>query len=108
MNIAKPEKQDLAAVWKLIGMLNLVSYELNPLKPIGDEGDYESLEDGDKAEVLDDIIEAYEDSGLQWLMTVLETLLSPENGLINQEADTLSFHPRLKAYLESLQEGRES
>ena len=106
MKIEKPEKQDLEAVWKFIGMLNTASYELNPLKPMED-GDFHPLEDGDKSDVLDGIITAYEDSGLQWLMSVLETLLSPANGIINQEAEYLEFHPRLNAYL-ALQGGKES
>ncbi|MRN38961.1 hypothetical protein CRG49_011140 [Neisseria sp. N95_16] len=107
MNIAKPEKQDLAAAWNLIRMIDNVSYELNPLKPAGD-GDYEWLEDKDKAAVLDAVIEAYDNCNLGWLMTALETLLSPINGIVNQEAYTLEFHPRLKACLDGLQEGKES
>ncbi|WP_165010841.1 hypothetical protein [Neisseria yangbaofengii] len=108
MNIAKPEKSDLAAAWKLIHMLDTVSYEQNPLKSVGEDGDYEWLEDKDKAAVLDAVIEAYENCNLGWLMTVLETLLSPINGIIDQEAYTLSFCRRLKAYLDGLQEGKES
>lgn len=99
MNIAKPEKQDLEAVWNLIRMLNTLSYEQNPLKPVGDDGDYEWLEDQDKAAVLDAVMEAYDNCSLGWLMMVLETLLSPENKIIDQESDTLAFSPELKAAL---------
>lgn len=97
MKIAKPEEKDLQAVWNLINILNTVSYELNPLKPINDDGDFEFLEDDDKAKVLDKIVELHESCDIQWLMTVLETLLSPANKIIDQEADTLEFHPEFKA-----------
>lgn len=97
MKIARPKEEDLQAVWDLINILNTVSYELNPLKPINDDGDFEFLEDDDKAKVLDKIVEEYENCGIQWLMTVLETLLSPVNKIIDQEADTLEFHPEFKA-----------
>ncbi|HHK6066645.1 hypothetical protein [Neisseria sp. 27098_8_112] len=97
MKIAKPEEKDLQAVWNLINILNTVSYELNPLKPINDDGDFEFLEDDDKAKVLDKIVELHESCDIQWLMTVLETLLSPDNKIIDQEADTLEFHPEFKA-----------
>lgn len=99
MKIARPEEKDLQAVWNLINILNTVSYELNPLKPINDDGDFEFLEDDDKAKVLDKIVELHESCNIQWLMIVLETLLSPDNKIIDQEADTLEFHPELKAAL---------
>lgn len=99
MKIARPEEKDLQAVWNLINILNTVSYELNPLKPINDDGDFEFLEDDDKAKVLDKIVELHESCDIQWLMTVLETLLSPDNKIIDQEAETLEFHPELKAAL---------
>lgn len=99
MEIAKPEKQDLEAVWNLIRMLNTLSDEQNPLKPVGDDGDYEWLGDQDKAAVLDAVIEAYENCSLGWLMTALETLLSTENKIIDQESATLAFSPELKAAL---------
>lgn len=99
MNIARPEEKDLQAVWNLINILNTVSYELNPLKPINDDGDFEYLEDDDKAKVLDKIIEEYENCDIQWLMTVLETLLSPKNKIIDQESDIIEFHPELRAAL---------
>lgn len=99
MNIARPEEKDLQAVWNLIKILNTVSYELNPLKPINDDGDFEYLEDDDKAKVLDKIIEEYENCNIQWLMTVLETLLSPKNKIIDQESDIIEFHPELRAAL---------
>nr|DAE32120.1 MAG TPA: hypothetical protein [virus sp. ctn3M15]DAJ85131.1 MAG TPA: hypothetical protein [Caudoviricetes sp.]DAS93354.1 MAG TPA: hypothetical protein [Caudoviricetes sp.] len=97
MKIARPEEKDLQAVWNLINILNTVSYELNPLKPINDDGDFEFLEDDDKAKVLDKIVELHESCDIQWLMTVLETLLSPDNKIIDQEAPTLEFHPEFKA-----------
>lgn len=97
MKIARPEEKDLQAAWNLIHILNTVSYELNPLKPINNDGDFEFLEDEDKAKVLDKIVEEYENCDIQWLMTVLETLLSPDNKIIDQEANTLEFHPELKA-----------
>ncbi|STZ76311.1 hypothetical protein [Bergeriella denitrificans] len=101
MKISKPNEKDLAAAWAFIRNLNLVSYGMNPLKPIGDDGDYETLEDEDRGEVLDALIEAYDNCDIQWLMTVLETLLSPENKIIDQEADTLELSPELKAALAS-------
>lgn len=97
MKIARPKKKDLQAVWNLINILNTVSYELNPLKPINDDGEFEFLEDDDKAKVLDKIVELHESCDIPWLMIVLETLLSPENKIIDQEADTLEFHPEFKA-----------
>lgn len=99
MNIARPEEKDLQDVWNLINILNTVSYELNPLKPINDDGDFEFLEDDDKAKVLDKIIEEYENCDIQWLMTVLETLLSPKNKIIDQESDIIELHPELRAIL---------
>lgn len=99
MNIARPEEKDLKDVWNLINILNTVSYELNPLKPINDDGDFEFLEDDDKAKVLDKIIEEYENCNIQWLMIVLETLLSPKNKIIDQESDIIEFHPELRAIL---------
>lgn len=97
MKIARPKKEDLQAVWNLINILNTVSHGLNPLKPINDDEDFEFLKDDDKAKVLDKIVELYESRRIQWLMIVLETLLSPDNKIIDQEADTLEFHPEFKA-----------
>ncbi|UOO77349.1 hypothetical protein LVJ85_02280 [Neisseria sp. Dent CA1/247] len=99
MNIAKPEKEDFEAVWEFIRMLNTVSYGLDPLKPLNDDGDYQELEDGDKGKVLDAIVEAYDDSGVEWMMTALETLMSPENRIINQESDILEWSDDLKALM---------
>lgn len=97
MKIARPKEKDVQAVWNLIKILSTVNCELNPLKPINDDGDFEFLEDDDKAKVLDKIVEEYQNCDIQWLMIVLETLLSPDNKIIDQEADTLEFHPEFKA-----------
>lgn len=97
MKIARPKEEDLQAVWNLINILHMVKYKLNPLKPINDNEDFEFLEDDDKAEVLDKIVEEYENCNIQWLMIALETLLSPDNKIIDQETDTLEFHPEFKA-----------
>lgn len=97
MKIARPEEKDLQDAWNLINILNTVSHELNPIKPINDDGESEFLEDDDKAKVLDKIVELYKSCNIEWLMIVLETLLSPDNKIIDQEANTLEFHPELKA-----------
>lgn len=52
MKIARPEEKDLQDAWNLINILNTVSHELNPIKPINNDGDSEFLEDDDKAKVL--------------------------------------------------------
>ncbi|HEZ1342625.1 TPA: hypothetical protein WHD94_000866, partial [Neisseria meningitidis] len=49
MKIARPEEKDLQDAWNLINILNTVSHELNPIKPINNDGDSEFLEDDDKA-----------------------------------------------------------
>lgn len=95
MNIERPKKGDLAAAWECLRLLDLVSYELNPLKPIGD-GDYELFKDQDAQAVLQAVKDAYENCDLTWLLIVLETLMSPENNLIDQDSDTLQFSPDLK------------
>lgn len=98
MKTRRPEKEDFEAAWKLLRMLNLVYHGLNPLKPLDDE-EFDFLWEEDKADVLDELVEVYENCDLEWLMMVLETLISPKNGIIDQNAETLEFSPELKALM---------
>lgn len=95
MTIAKPETEDFEDAWAFIRMLNLVTYDLNPLKTDTD-GEYEYLADEDKSDVLDAVVEKFNECSLEWMLSALQALMSPEMGIINQDSDTLELHPKLK------------
>lgn len=103
MKITRPEQEDLDAAFDFVGMMKAVAeFDLNPLER--DEFDEcRFLEDEDKAEVLDALCEKFNNCDLEWLMTVLNTLLSPQNGIVNQESEVLEFHPRFKSAISETQ-----
>ena len=84
MTIAKPETEDFEDAWAFIRMLNLVAYDLNPLKTDAD-GEYEYLADEDKSDVLDAVVEKFNECSLEWMLLALQALMSPEMGIINQD-----------------------
>lgn len=99
MNIARPNKEDLDAVWELVAFLNKIEQGLNPIyQPADpeDEDDFEYLSDAPADEVFEALEDKSADANLPWIMTVLDTLLSPRNGIVDQESSVLDFSPNFK------------
>lgn len=94
MKIARPEKEEINKAFKLLRALNDVSHEIDPMRTNKNEDDEPVwLEDKDKDRVLDHITELYESCNIEWLLAALETMLSPENKIIDDAADVLELHP---------------
>ena len=99
MNIARPNKEDLDAVWELVAFLNKIEQGLNPIyQPADpeDEDDFEYLSDAPADEVLEALESKSANAGLSWIMTVLDTLLSSNNDIVDQESSVLDFSPKFK------------
>lgn len=105
MQILRPKREDLDAAWGLLNILHCVSSDLNPLVYDEELGEYELMDDEDAPAVLAEIARAFNAADMHWLMMVLETLLSPENGLVDQESDNLDFSPEVKAVLSAHRAG---
>lgn len=99
MNIARPNKEDLDAVWELVAFLNKIEQGLNPIyQPTDpeDEDDFEYLSDAPADEVLEALESKSANACLSWIMTVLDTLLSSNNDIVDQESSVLDFSPKFK------------
>lgn len=99
MNIARPNKEDFDAVWELVSFLNKIEQGLNPIyQPADpdDEDDFEYLSDAPADEVFEALESKYTDAGLPWIMAVLDTLLSSNNDIVDQESSVLDFSPKFK------------
>ena len=99
MNIARPNKEDLDAVWELVAFLNKIEHGLNPIcQPADpeDEDDFEYLSDAPADEVFEALEYKSANAGLAWIMTVLDILLSSNNDIVDQESDVLDFSPKFK------------
>jgi hypothetical protein len=99
MNIAKPRKEDLEAVWELVAFLNKMAQGLNPTyQPADpeDEDDFEYLSAAPADTVFEALESLTDDANLPWIMCVLDTLLSENNNIIDQESDVLDFSPKFK------------
>ena len=99
MNITRPNKEDLDAVWELVAFLNKIEQGLNPIyQPADpeDEDDFQYLSDAPADEVFEALEYKSTKAGLSWIMTVLDTLLSPRNGIVDQESSVLDFSPNFK------------
>lgn len=99
MNIAKPNKEDLDSVWELVAFLNKIEQGLNPIyQPADpdDEDDFEYLSDAPADELFEALEDKSADANLPWIMTVLDTLLSSNNDIIDQESSVLDFSPKFK------------
>lgn len=99
MNIAKPRKEDLEAVWELVAFLNKMAQGLNPTyQPADpeDEDDFEYLSAAPADTVFEALESLTDDANLPWIMSVLDTLLSENNNIIDQESDVLDFSPKFK------------
>lgn len=99
MNIARPNKEDLDAVWELVAFLNKIEQGLNPIYQSAnpeDEDDFEYLSDAPADEVFEALEDKSADANLPWIMTVLDTLLSSNNDIIDQESSVLDFSPKFK------------
>ena len=99
MNIARPNKEDLDAVWELVAFLNKIEQGLNPIYQSAnpeDEDDFEYLRDAPADEVFEALEDKSADANLPWIMTVLDTLLSSNNDIIDQESSVLDFSPKFK------------
>lgn len=94
-NIARPTDEDLKAAAEFFNMMRLVESGYHPSK-VDEFDEPEFMDDKDKAEVLDALCEKFGECDLLLLLVVLETLLSPNNGIIDQDSDVLAFHPRLR------------
>lgn len=99
MNIVKPNKEDFDAVLELVSFLNKIVHGLNPIYQPADP------EDGDDIKYLsnapaDEVFKAlgykYVNADLPWIMTVLNTLLSSNNDIVDQESSVLDFSPKFK------------
>lgn len=99
MNIARPNKEDLDAVWELVAFLNKIEQGLNPIyQPADpeDEDDFEYLSDAPADEVFEALEDKSADANLPWIMIVLDTLLSSNNDIVDQESSVLDFSPKFK------------
>lgn len=99
MNITKPNKEDLDAVWELVAFLNKIAQGLNPVyQPADpeDEDDFEYLSNAPADEVFEALEYKSANANLPWIMTVLDTLLSPRNCIVDQESSVLDFSPNFK------------
>ena len=99
MNIARPNKEDLDSVWELVAFLNKIEQGLNPISHPADpddEDDFEYLSDAPADELFEALEDKSADANLPWIMTVLDTLLSSNNDIIDQESSVLDFSPKFK------------
>ena len=99
MKITKPNKEDLDAVWELVAFLNKIAQGLNPVyEPADpeDEDDFEYLSNAPADEVFEALEYKSSNADLPWIMTVLDILLSPRNGIVDQESSVLDFSPKFK------------
>lgn len=99
MNIARPNKEDLEAVWELVAFLNEISQGLNPIyQPAEpeDEDDFEYLSDAPADEVFEALQYKSANANLPWIMTVLDTLLHEDNNIVDKESRVLDFSPKFK------------
>lgn len=99
MNITRPNKEDLDAAWELVAFLNKIEQGLNPIyQPADpeDEDDFQYLSDAPADEVFEALESKSTKAGLSWIMTVLETLLSSSNDIVDQESSVLDFSPKFK------------
>nr|DAQ35162.1 MAG TPA: hypothetical protein [Bacteriophage sp.] len=99
MNITKPDKEDLDAVWELVAFLNKIAQGLNPVyQPADpeDEDDFEYLSDAPADEVFEALEYKSSNANLPWIMTVLDTLLASSNDIVDQESSVLDFSPKFK------------
>ena len=101
MKIARPEREEINEAFKLLRTLGDVSHGIDPMKTNKNEDDEPVwLEDKDKGQVLDHITELYDDCNIEWLLAVLDTLISPANEIIDTESDVLDIHPNIKKGLQ--------
>ena len=94
MNIARPNKEDLDAVWELVAFLNKIEQGLNPIyQPADpeDEDDFEYLSDAPADEVFEALEAKSTNAGLSWIMTVLDTLLSSKFKQAVKDTERLDF-----------------
>lgn len=99
MNITRPNKEDLDAVWELVAFLNKIAQGLNPVyQPADpeDEDDFEYLSNAPADEVFEALEYKSANANLPWIMTVLDTLLSSSNDIVDQESSVLDFSPKFK------------
>ena len=99
MKITKPNKEDLDAVWELVAFLNKIAQGLNPIyQPADpeDEDDFEYLSNAPADEVFEALEYKSANANLPWIMTVLDTLLSSSNDIVDQESSVLDFSPKFK------------
>ena len=99
MNIARPNKEDLDAVWELVAFLNKIEQGLNPIHQPADpedEDDFEYLSNAFADEVFEALEYKSANANLPWIMTVLDTLLSSNNDIVDQESSVLDFSPKFK------------
>lgn len=99
MNITRPNKEDLDTVWELFAFLNKIAQGLNPVyQPANpeDEDDFQYLSDAPADEVFEALEYKSANANLPWIMTVLDTLLSSSNDIVDQESSVLDFSPKFK------------
>lgn len=99
MNITRPNKEDLDAAWDLVAFLSKIEQGLNPIyQPADpeDEDDFEYMSDAVAYEVYKALKYKADNADLTWIMTVLDTLLSPNNDIVDQESVVLDFSPKFK------------
>ena len=99
MNITRPNKEDLDAVWELVAFLNKIEQGLNPVyQPADpeDEDDFEYLSNAPADGVFEALEYKSANANLPWIMTVLDTLLSSSNDIVDQESSVLDFSPKFK------------
>ena len=90
MKIAKPTNEDINAAINLICAAKNIIDGYHPSKT-DDYGDPAELDDDERGEALEYVAELYDQSNIEWLLIALGSVIAPENGIINQESDTLEL-----------------
>lgn len=103
MKIAKPTNEDIDKSFELLRALRILSYDLNPFEKqdndeIGEPDEPPPLKDSDKSAALDQVIDLYNECNITFLLLTLNTLISPENQVIDQDSDTLDFSQKIKQH----------
>ena len=103
MKIAKPTNEDIDKSFELLRALRILSYDLNPFEKqdsneIGEPDEPPPLKDSDKSAALDQVIDLYNECNITFLLPALNTLISEENQVIDQDSDTLDFSQKIKQH----------
>lgn len=94
MKIARATKEDINAAFDFIAAIKNTINGYHPSKT-DDYGDPTELDDNERGEALEYVAELYGNSNIEWLLIAMGAIISPENGIIDQDSDTLDLSPDL-------------